>query len=1246
VSKIDMIVAVIIRPTIGKDNWDDPADAPFDNIPLGGANGYILADSNVADVGFVDYKLMEGTLVDVGEIYNQFDFIQETTDDRTGRNISQGIGGLAKLKDWQIQIFDDGTLIDERILGKSVELRVYDPAVIENDSEAKHTTMMVGVINKTTLSDQIWTINCQGNITNNNPRIAGSPVVDFEGNISNNWIFVGETTEDTLIELNLVQGSAEIQITHEPDKYTIEELYVKDKTVNEFYKVREKYLVDPDGTIYFEDSRRVLSLFDLDENDTSLQISDYAVVSILWSKAEERAGTTIIVVTKYHSLGHNTKLIKLTEVTDDDGNIWVRYKCSQSFYDQLERYDFKENQITYAISVPSNLGYRTPKLVTKVEEPLINTPRYIDRYTDYHIPDLLALTQGMYEGFGSRFAAIGEGGNTSEIIKIDDEEMLVIYAQSEWRVNRHIQVVRGYNGTTKAFHPAKSEIRFLTGGRNRSVKIKVNLDPKRLHGVTSSMDTLYKPHIKPELKDFNEWVDKKKDSFEVSLWTDTKQKVLDNKYAFHYQTEKLFAIFGYNYPDLDVHYMWSEFESDMNIHNNPNKATEDGKAFSSIGYTDTRQAVMATLALPMLPSARETQFEPSNIMNSTSYPLENWSSKGHILSRSWFGVDKKDENNYSKAASSITGFPLLRFDPFNAFFTGLSACSLAYNFDSEFDITNPPVPKAWENYQKTTARMDMKGSWGSDWFISRYYDRYPYYLKTQFSKLYYRDRIDGSSSGLRFTNYDNIKDMPMSVCFNVMYLVKSFEQYNVKATIRKFRLRLALYCYIKDNSWWAKVKMKGDGGSIIITDTSALGANASMYYDKDNRIIIAESDTIPLVIFELTLVGTLIQKDIATLVMYPDLGNGVLGQLDNTIDEISKIVVDGVNFKRIDQYDDASISYPNINHVQGQVETNNLKYNEVGVTEFETDEHKVLIESGNLNIYRKTKDFGNPVDGIKFLMETYAKHGAGQFDTAKWIDIAKYRQNWKMSLVIQDEINTNEIVSEVAKNHGLVVYENNKGLISIADLVPPDADEVTFTLNDSHIINRDSIIQIDYERLDNNYIITDLDCRFKPLGNLYREVIEAEDLGLDQAFDLAKKYTDNVTEVALNLRSIYNKYTDLQSASLKMLFHKFPARNIILELRFSQELATLEIGTWLLVSSAHIDNTTDKLYLIIQSQVQVPMESKDGYVKLKLYEYDSKRMNFNIQERPLVEVRENYNEVPTVVNPDDRFTEVTDTGGL
>ena len=538
--------------------------------------------------------------------------------------------------------------------------------------------------------------------------------------------------------------------------------------------------------------------------------------------------------------------------------------------------------------------------------------------------------------------------------------------------------------------------------------------------------------------------------------------------------------------------------------------------------------------------------------------------------------------------------------------------------------------------EKTKAKIQLNGAWGTNWWKGSF-------LSGALIE-YTLDSLTGTS--LNVTDYNVLKDITMGL--SIYDYTRSFQPPPGKITVSTKKLTIAtnLFAPIKDNEWFGQVKNLSQNNGTVLTDSFALGANASIFLDEPNGFLFAESDTIPLIVFQLTATGTLIQLDIALLATYPNLGDGLLVRLTNS-KRITKVRLETSPnlFRYISVVAESEPSYPGIEQVEQTA--NGLSYSVIGTQDQENKTFLMTIDSGTLKIFKKVDlSKTNPVNVIKTLLtdSDLGNHPLSDLDIPAFDDIESKRVGWVASLLIEEEINVNQIIDEVAKNHALMVYENNEGKISISDLIPPPINEVTQIIEDAQILYRGNKKPHITERtIHSNYLITEMDIRFKPFGNEFKGIIKSENFAFKSYFDTAKEFTTQEAQVALNLKSIYDKETATKAGEAKMNFHKHPSRILTLGCTYTTGLAQTDLGTWLLLDSSHLDGTNGRIFLLIESKIQVPYKGTPGTIELTLYQYDHSRIIQNIQEvieTPNVEFQE------VISSPGDEIQEVFESGGL
>jgi len=297
-------------------------------------------------------------------------------------------------------------------------------------------------------------------------------------------------------------------------------------------------------------------------------------------------------------------------------------------------------------------------------------------------------------------------------------------------------------------------------------------------------------------------------------------------------------------------------------------------------------------------------------------------------------------------------------------------------------------------------------------------------------------------------------------------------------------------------------------------------------------------------------------------------------------------------------------------------------------SQFFSDDYKITVDSTNsLELVLSKKQSGismsNPVGIIYRLLTQYAKVPVEFFNTDKTYETALRREGWKAELTVSSAEAINDLVDTLAKEHGLFVFENNEGLITILSLDPPSESTVTLELG------RDDILIGD---IDENY--TGIEYLISQLDTTYSDGEEKlEGSLLDQTpFSVARKYLNgDEAQMNLVLKTVFDSATAQNSAELKQLYHYIPTR--ILKIAIRPELG-IGLGAWVKISEdSGIDLVRGKVYLV---QFIEKMLFEDAILNIELYEFDIDTLEDFIQEVPrhpdeIIEVIDSGDEISELI---------------
>jgi hypothetical protein len=316
--------------------------------------------------------------------------------------------------------------------------------------------------------------------------------------------------------------------------------------------------------------------------------------------------------------------------------------------------------------------------------------------------------------------------------------------------------------------------------------------------------------------------------------------------------------------------------------------------------------------------------------------------------------------------------------------------------------------------------------------------------------------------------------------------------------------------------------------------------------------------------------------------------------------------------------------YYEVDETEIRHKSNALKTYDEGVLFLEWNDIYLWVDNINhvLTVAKKTAFNLNPVEVIKNLLLDYSI----DIDLSSFQIASSLRNLWRCSYVVKDEISMYSLIDLIAKNHGLIVSENNLGLISCTTLDVPVDIQGLREIGDSVIVYKKDLLDVKEDHTDLRYLVTKMDTYYEKVKNDgYKGLIKSDDLSYQDAMEYAKEILENDVALKLNLDSVIDKETADKSGVLKTHYHYTPTR--VLELGCSLEIADIKNGEWVTCTSKHIGDVLNKIYLVIKTSVQVPINQKDFLVKIKLYEYDLHKIRLQIHEVPLESINTNYDEV-------------------
>lgn len=278
---------------------------------------------------------------------------------------------------------------------------------------------------------------------------------------------------------------------------------------------------------------------------------------------------------------------------------------------------------------------------------------------------------------------------------------------------------------------------------------------------------------------------------------------------------------------------------------------------------------------------------------------------------------------------------------------------------------------------------------------------------------------------------------------------------------------------------------------------------------------------------------------------------------------------------------------------------------------FDIDETMTYV---NLRVNKALKS--NPVEVVRRLLQLSTfKLDSVSFDY--WSGVYGDIQS---IVIVEEPTKTSlfSIIDEFAREYGLVVFEDNDGLIHITSINPAFAGSVTSYINDSEIYLEDGI-QYEFSNLD--YLISSLDVEY----NDEKNKIASSELGLEEYFNLAAFFLDyydedNIVKALIKFKHIYDSEIAKRFATMNVMFRYRPFRILTIKTILEKKL---NIGQWVRINSNHLYDNTSMIYLVIECAIQVPFGSTLGSCIYKLVEYD-------VEGGAIQEVFDNENDIQEV----------------
>jgi len=1180
-SSTAVTTSIAIYPNTS-DAWD--VLSPFPSYTLGGGDvAFVISTSNTNNDGSL--KLLPSRLIDVGKISNSINFLAKTNLNQSNEPISNGIGGMSKLKDFTFTMTRSylGTNIMDRddiinLYGRKIVLFISESDKIETliSSQIEFTGRIYSIDKK----DENITFTIRGLLNTANPLVSGSEVIGADGTITTEALVFGDAGEMyTPISKNVDEfGKVTLQFS-QSDDFIIKNLFIKGGSENEpvFLSVDTPYEIVDDEIIFDTDEFSDITLKKdmIVESNSRITVQSYYEIGIvlkgdllaLYTPTYLEKVTVFAMKDVYADIvsidGSLVKAIERisypndivylrTETVEDedvlffacgwelisgylrellDGGVW-----NDSGEDVILAIRFFDHAIFEFICCKINFA-ETGKL-----NPL-------EKESDAFLSDELnpSGTNFDFDGYElkDRIQAWDNGGSkifqhipkNSLIIQIDDEKMLVNYTEKDSAAPRfettinsplwtYVWVVRGWDWTTIATHSIDAPINILVDIKESIVTTLTKKLPN-ITTVTPSQDFKF--------SSIRKWLDGKKD---------------------------------------------------LNIENYAGTGLSTGEHDNSgfIGLDWKLPELPGDLYKIFIKGSAECGFDPSETFTT---PELNYKNVFINLALNTITVDNKEISRrifgYRNGVDKKDRYAIAMY---KALPTGTAVAQGDYTFrvsqDGGFQSDNTPTVYSFLSHDRS----------------------------------YLGDIVD----------VDELAKTSMFIVFNTSQVKgkKTWFKMSLPSILVSVKVTLI------DADVYAQIIPKSIFDNFT-DEYTGVGSNCKIAWKYGNtpldkgpeptQLIISDDDT-----KGYGLTTAWLDSTFLATAAYPfsgfTAGSKIAGKLVRDLVEfgtVGKIYPDG-GLKEIftdsgSSYDfDRTVSYPN-----GLLN--------VGKTFLERTDDYIWVDQANNRILIVPKYNyvdGNPVTVIETLLNTY--YDDVTLNTVSFTKAREQRLDWNCRLLIKEGVYLKKIINDLAKEHGLITYENNKGEQTIIALDPPNEDPAT-DIDDTLLKYKDideSVADFSEDFTELDYIVTKMDTYYNFINNKFQGFIKSEDLSDQSAFIIAGQFTENDAKIKLQLKSIFEQATADKAAIIKMIYHQIPTR--LVTLKCTLGASVIELGQWVTCSSTGVPDVSGKIYLILTTGKQIPYSDKKTYIEFVAFEFDFDDLVLRIQEVPEQSLIDDYDE--------------------
>ncbi len=1191
-SSTPITTSIAIYPNTN-DTWD--VLSPFPGYTLGGGDvAFVMSTGTVCNDGSL--VVLPSRLLDVGKFYNGVNFYAKTKLTPGTDPITNGIGGMSKLKDFNftmsrsylgINIMDRTDVIN--LLGRKIVLFLSESDEIETiaSSEIKFTGRIFSIPEK---SNEQITLNVRGLLNTANSMVEGAIVNASDDSKETEAIVFGDSG-DMYIPISKKKddfGKISLQFT-QSDDYIIKELFVKSGSDSEpvYLSINTPHTIT-DDTIIFDTAlhanTRLLKDMVVEERSILVAHSYYEVaialdddLASLWTPTiNDRIGFLGWdngSIFPNDTSGHtkrdfrNDLIFKRTEtVTDVWGGDVVLYifaagwefvhgylrahieagsweEGGNTYYPYLKWFDdvnfhFIYTKIDYVVT-----GERINPLDKEIDA-LPQVSNWGDTDDDWDGHELKEVIQ-QYDDQGAKiFQWIPKD---PLLIQVGDEKMLVVYTEKDSQEPSYetvmsspeatqVWVVRGWEGTTIATHVIGDAVEIIS---DPDQKIIATLD-RKLQGVTTitpSRDFIF--------SDFQKWLDGTEDL--------TVQSMAGSGSVAGVHDPVGFIGLDWKLPDLN------------------------GDLYRLVMEGDAETAWDAS-ASPFTTDENKLKQLSINLALNNPYYEDDLKSTRRI-----FGENQGVGGSYQKAFMAIRSY--------------MHAAATEVVTEGKYNL-------------------EVSGDWRGDFGFGDTSLGWAYGIS-----------LWSKHKNVDVADYTELQKTSMFIAFNSSNLIGRKSNFKISLPTLKISVKLNL----DDVDIYAKIVPKNVFDNFS-DEFTGVGANCKIAwhpkrYGGGNANIKGPN------------ILTISDDDVRCFGYIYAAPNSIFDTAGNYSNFTTNAKLPGLLIHNLNNPNDTGKIFPLLGHKEAlefdggapTVEsfvrdwdyTNGLI--NVGKTFLERIDDYVWVDQVNNRILIAAKQNisdGNPVSIIETLLTAFFLDVT--LDTASFTLAKAQRLGWNARILIKEGVYLIKLIDQICKEHGLICYENNKGEVSIVALEPPGETPST-DIDDTMIIyKRDKTVDYKEQFTQLDYLISAMDVYYNFIANKFQGVIESDEISEQSAFTVAQQFTENEMKVKLQLKTIFEQATADKSAVIKLFFHQIPTRL----LDFKTHLGTHDvyIGEWVTCSASGIADVSGKEYLILGIGEQVPFKDKKTYIEYNTFEIDLDALVVNIQEVPEQSVNTNYDE--------------------